>query len=84
VTAAAEAPRDAGGHDRPFAVLLLDVDGTLVNAAGAGRRAITRALEQHAGPADGALAALVLDGMTDRLIVRDAFRLLGRDVDDPT
>jgi phosphoglycolate phosphatase len=65
-----------------FSVLLLDVDGTLVHAAGAGRRAITRALEEHAGPANGALAALVLDGMTDRLIVREAFRLLGRTLDD--
>ncbi len=67
-----------------FSVLLLDVDGTLVHAAGAGRRAITRALEEHAGPANGTLAALVLDGMTDRLIVREAYRLLGRPIDDAT
>jgi phosphoglycolate phosphatase-like HAD superfamily hydrolase len=65
-----------------FAVLLLDVDGTLVSAGGAGRRAITRALEEACGPADGALAALALDGKTDRLIVREGFALLRREFDE--
>lgn len=59
-----------------FAVVLLDVDGTLVHAGGAGRRSIERALEARCGPHDGALRALRLDGMTDRLIVREAMALL--------
>jgi phosphoglycolate phosphatase-like HAD superfamily hydrolase len=66
----------------PFAVYLLDVDGTLVNAGGAGRRAFERAVGDHLGPLDGALAGLRLDGMTDRLIVRESLRLLGRPFDD--
>lgn len=59
-----------------FAVILLDVDGTLVHAGGAGRRSIERALEARCGRVDGALRALRLDGMTDRLIVREAMDLL--------
>jgi phosphoglycolate phosphatase-like HAD superfamily hydrolase len=66
-----------------FAVILLDVDGTLVHAGGAGRRSIERALlRSRAGrdavaPVAAALAALRLDGMTDRLIVREGLALLG-------
>jgi phosphoglycolate phosphatase-like HAD superfamily hydrolase len=63
-------------------VLLFDVDGTLVNAAGAGRRSIERALAGHVGEMDGALAGLRLDGMTDRLIVREGLAALGRPFDD--
>ncbi len=59
-------------------VLLFDVDGTLVHAGGAGRRALERALRLHCGELDGALGALRLDGMTDRLIVREALGLLRR------
>jgi len=66
----------------PFAVYLFDIDGTLVNAAGAGRRAFERAVAEHCGPVNGALAGLRLDGMTDRLIVREALKLLGRPFDD--
>ena len=62
----------------PWAVYLFDVDGTLVNAGGAGRRAFERAVGDRCGPLDGALAGLRLDGMTDRLIVRETLRLLGR------
>lgn len=61
---------------RSFAVVLLDVDGTLVHAGGAGRRSIEHALEDRCGRLDGALHALRLDGMTDRLIVREALALL--------
>jgi phosphoglycolate phosphatase len=61
-----------------YAVILFDVDGTLVSCGGAGRRSLERALADHCGPYDGALAALRLDGMTDRLIVREAFGLLAR------
>ncbi len=66
----------------PFSVYLFDVDGTLVNAAGAGRRAFERAVAEHHGPVDGALRELRLDGLTDRLIVRKALALLGRPFDD--
>jgi phosphoglycolate phosphatase-like HAD superfamily hydrolase len=66
---------------RRFEVILLDVDGTLVSAGGAGRRAITRALEEACGPSE-AFRTLPLDGMTDRLIVRRGFALAGRPFDD--
>lgn len=71
-----------------FAVVLLDIDGTLVHAGGAGRRAIERALEARCGRRDlaagagSALAALRLDGMTDRLIVREALALLDHPYSD--
>ncbi len=66
----------------PFSVYLFDVDGTLVAAGGAGRRAFERAVADGRGGLDGALAGLRLDGMTDRLIVREAFRILGRPFED--
>jgi phosphoglycolate phosphatase len=66
----------------PFAVYLFDIDGTLVSAGGAGRRAFERAVAERCGPVDGALAELRLDGLTDRLIVRKALELLGRPFDD--
>ncbi len=58
-------------------VLLFDIDGTLVHAGGAGRRALERALTLHCGELNGAIAHLRLDGMTDRLIVREAMIALG-------
>lgn len=66
----------------PWAVYLFDIDGTLVSAGGAGRRAFERAVDDHCEPAAGRLAELRLDGMTDRLIVRETLRLLGRSFDD--
>jgi phosphoglycolate phosphatase-like HAD superfamily hydrolase len=66
----------------PWAVYLFDVDGTLVNAAGAGRRAFERAVADRCGGLNGSLTGLRLDGMTDRLIVREALRLLGRPFDE--
>lgn len=67
----------------PWAVYLFDIDGTLVSAGGAGRRAFERAVADRCGPVDGALRELRLDGLTDRLIVRRALELLGRPFDDP-
>ena len=61
-----------------FSVVLLDVDGTLVSAGGAGRRAIGLALAELCGPVDGIVDRIRLDGMTDRLIVHEAFDALGR------
>ncbi|HSN93323.1 MAG TPA: HAD family hydrolase [Anaeromyxobacteraceae bacterium] len=68
----------------PWPVTLFDVDGTLVHAAGAGRRSMERALGERCGPLDGRLEPLRLDGSTDRLIVRDALGLLGRPFDEAT
>jgi phosphoglycolate phosphatase-like HAD superfamily hydrolase len=63
----------------PFAAYLLDIDGTLLRASGAGRRAFERALADHAGaPIDDAISTLKFDGMTDRGIVRESLALLGR------
>ena len=66
----------------PARILLFDVDGTLVHAGGAGRRAVGRALLLHLGHVDGSLRELRLDGMTDRLIVREVLRALGQPFDD--
>lgn len=64
-------------------VVLWDIDGTLVNAGGAGRRAFERAVADFVGPFDGALNGMRLDGMTDRLIVREALTLLGKPHTEP-
>lgn len=66
----------------PFAVYLFDVDGTLVSAGGAGRRAFEKAVADRFGPLDGVLSGLRLDGLTDRLIVRKALEILDRPFDD--
>ncbi len=66
----------------PWVVYLFDIDGTLVSAGGAGRRAFERAVGDRCEPPAGRLEALRLDGMTDRLIVRETMRLLGRAFDD--
>lgn len=66
----------------PWAVYLFDVDGTLVWAGGAGRRAFERAVVDRCGALHAGLADLRLDGMTDRLIVREALRLMGRPFED--
>ncbi len=64
--------------NRP-AALLFDIDGTLLRASGAGRRAFEQALGDHAGgPIDEAIRSLRFDGMTDRGIVRQSLALLGR------
>jgi phosphoglycolate phosphatase-like HAD superfamily hydrolase len=69
-----------------FPVLLFDVDGTLVDAGGAGRRALEAALEQHLGarvrPQEAWLAGMKLDGMTDRLIVREALLAVDHPFDE--
>jgi phosphoglycolate phosphatase-like HAD superfamily hydrolase len=60
-------------------VLLFDIDGTLVSAGGAGRRALERATAAVYGPpAVEALASIRFDGMTDLLILRETCGLLGR------
>ena len=56
--------------------LLFDVDGTLVHAGGAGRRALASALEES-GAARGALDNFSFAGTTDRQIVLTALRNSG-------
>lgn len=48
-------------------IYLFDIDGTLVDTAGAGRRALALAFERRYGRADG--LDFSFDGMTDRAIV---------------
>ncbi len=64
-----------------FAAFLFDIDGTLLRAGGAGRRAFTRAMEDLAGPVAEPVHAMKFDGMTDRMIVREALSLSRRDFD---
>jgi phosphoglycolate phosphatase-like HAD superfamily hydrolase len=69
-----------------FRALLFDIDGTLVSCGGAGRRALEIAMERHLGdavrPQETWLSGMKLDGMTDRLIVREAMVALGLEFDD--
>jgi phosphoglycolate phosphatase-like HAD superfamily hydrolase len=58
-------------------VLLFDVDGTLLSAGGAGRRALERAFAQHCGTA-APLRDVAFNGMTDPGIVRAGLETLGR------
>lgn len=67
-----------------YQLVLLDVDGTLVQCAGAGRRSLERAVREHCQQPGGDLTPLRLDGSTDRLIVRHALRLLGHEMDAPS
>jgi len=59
-------------------ILLFDIDGTLVNTAGAGQLAMAAALAAAFGAAPHA-AGVVFSGRTDRAIARDLFRLHGVD-----
>jgi phosphoglycolate phosphatase len=58
-------------------IYLFDIDGTLISAQGAGRRAFERALAQEFGIAD-ALRGVQLDGKTDPMILDEAFAAAGR------
>lgn len=55
-----------------FRILLFDVDGTLVDSMGAGRRALVRVFEELWGIPD-AFNGYGFSGRTDKRIVRDAF-----------
>lgn len=57
-------------------VFLFDIDGTLVDTLGAGRRALTTAFHKLYGRSD-ALKGISLGGMTDRGIVRRALTVIG-------
>ncbi len=59
-------------------IFLFDIDGTLISAHGAGRRAFERALIDTADLPRG-LAGIALDGKTDPLILDEAYAAAGRD-----
>ena len=61
-------------------VVLFDIDGTLVLTGGAGVRALNRACEQVAGIRD-AVTDVPLAGRTDWIILQDAIRRAGRELD---
>jgi phosphoglycolate phosphatase-like HAD superfamily hydrolase len=58
-------------------VLLFDIDGTLLHAHGAGRRAISHAFDQLFG-APHAIDELELQGMTDPLILKAGLSAIGQ------
>jgi phosphoglycolate phosphatase len=59
-------------------VLLFDIDGTLIDSGGAGRRSIERAFERRHGRRD-ACASIHFGGMTDRAIARAGLAAIGKD-----
>jgi phosphoglycolate phosphatase-like HAD superfamily hydrolase len=61
-------------------VILFDIDGTLILSGGAGMRALNRACEEITGLSD-AFADVAVAGRTDRIIIHDAMRRAGRDLD---
>ncbi|MDI3290728.1 HAD hydrolase-like protein [Polyangium sp. 15x6] len=63
-------------------ILLFDIDGTLIDTGGAGRRSMERAFECVTGRAD-ACAHFSFDGMTDRAIVRRGLDAVGTSADEP-
>ena len=58
-------------------ICLFDIDGTLIAAHGAGRRAFERALLDVFGMEEG-LGSIQLDGKTDPMILDEAFLAIGR------
>jgi phosphoglycolate phosphatase-like HAD superfamily hydrolase len=62
-------------------LVLFDIDGTLVLTGGAGLRAMTRACEDVVGHSD-ALDGIPVAGRTDRIILHDALRQMGRELDE--
>jgi phosphoglycolate phosphatase len=61
-------------------LVLFDIDGTLVLTGGAGVRAMNRAGESLVGTAD-LLNGIQVAGRTDWIILHDALRKIGRDLD---
>ncbi len=58
-------------------IILFDIDGTLISAHGAGRRAFERALRETVDLGEG-LSGIALDGKTDPLILDEAYAAVGR------
>jgi len=62
-------------------VLLFDIDGTLVLTGRAGVRAMNRACEQVIGHSN-ALDGVAVAGRTDSIILHDALRAIGHEMDE--
>ncbi len=62
-------------------LVLFDIDGTLVLTGRAGLRAMNRACEEILGHRE-ALDGIPVAGRTDWIILHDALRKIGRDLDD--
>lgn len=62
-------------------LVLFDIDGTLVLTGGAGIRAMNRACEEILGHR-GALDGIPVAGRTDRIILHDVLRRIGRDIEE--
>lgn len=62
-------------------VILFDIDGTVLDARGAGRRAMEAGFAAVTGSAD-ALSSIRFAGMTDPLIVREGLRAAGHPHDE--
>jgi phosphoglycolate phosphatase-like HAD superfamily hydrolase len=67
----------------PPLLILFDIDGTLLLSGGAGVRGLNRAFGQLHGR-DSALDGVSLAGRTDRAIVIDLLRAIGREPDEPS
>jgi len=62
--------------------ILFDIDGTLTDSAGAGRRALNQAMLEATGTEDG-FRGVGFAGKTDLLIIREGLEKLGLDPSDP-
>jgi len=69
-----------GNSDSMARLVLFDIDGTLVLTGGAGIRAMTRAGQDLLG-VTALLDGVEVAGRTDWIILRDALRNLGRDIE---
>jgi phosphoglycolate phosphatase len=72
--------RREDGHLRRT-ILLFDIDGTLVSAGGAGRRAVVRIFGAHFARPE-IFDGVRFHGMTDRAIIRGGLERLGLPADD--
>ena len=61
--------------------ILFDIDGTLTDSAGAGRRALNQAMLEVTGIEDG-FRGVRFAGKTDRLIIREGLEKLGLEAGD--
>jgi phosphoglycolate phosphatase-like HAD superfamily hydrolase len=64
-------------------ILLFDIDGTLLHAGGAGRRAIARVFREHFGRHE-IFDDVRFHGMTDRAIIRGGLERVGLPSDEAT
>lgn len=62
---------------RAACIILFDLDGTLIDCGGAGRRALDATFGRRLG-ARGAFERIRFGGMTDHAIVREALAAIGR------